>query len=150
MQRILGYKFFTKLDILMQYYTFKLDEESQELCVVITPFGKYKYKCLTMGLKCAPDFAQQIMEQILHELDCVFVCVDDIGIFSRSWEEHILLVEKVLACLEANGFTVNPLKCEWAIQETDWLGYWLMPIGLKPWKKRISVILEQEPPCNFK
>ncbi len=46
----------------MQHYKFELDEESQELCLIVMTFGKYKCKCLPMGLQYALDFAQQIME----------------------------------------------------------------------------------------
>jgi hypothetical protein len=64
-----GYAFFSKLDISMQYYTFALNEESKDLTTIVTPFDKYCYNVLPMGLKCLPNFVQETMENIFRKID---------------------------------------------------------------------------------
>ncbi len=62
-----------------------------------------------MGLKCAPNFAQQVMEEVSWDVDDTSVYLDNIGAFSFTWEHHILLLDKIIYWLEANGFLVNLL-----------------------------------------
>jgi hypothetical protein len=104
------YKFFTKLDISMQCYTCELDKECLDLCTIITPFDKYKYLRLPMGLKCFPDIAQAAMENVLSDIKDDDVYIDDIGAFSSDWDHHVNLLATILWQLRENGFTINHLS----------------------------------------
>jgi hypothetical protein len=104
-----------------------------------------------MGVEQSPDFAQESMEDTLHDIEECDVYIDDIKAFNSTWEQHLATLEPVLNHLQDNNFTINPLKCLWGAQETDWLGCWLTPTGLKSWKKKIEAMLvNMERPRNVK
>eukprot|EP00957_Ditylum_brightwellii_P158445 12059543-Ditylum_brightwellii.AAC.1 len=73
----------------MFYYIIELAEDCQELCTIVTPFGKFQYCRVPMGINGAPDIAQAIIEEILTGLD-VEAYLDDIGIFTNgTYEQHM-------------------------------------------------------------
>ncbi len=132
----------------MQCYRFELHKESQDLCTIIMPFGKYKYtwdswwdsNALQTLLKHSWKMHCQTSKILTLHWPC-WCFLQWLGSPWQSLSHNFTLISK-------NGFTINPLKCEWAVKETDWLGYWLTPWGLKPWKKKIDAILHMDHPCN--
>eukprot|EP00957_Ditylum_brightwellii_P023417 1767709-Ditylum_brightwellii.AAC.1 len=104
---------------------------------------------MAMGLKVAPDVVQAIIDDILYDLD-VEQYIDDIGVFTnRTYEEHMCLVRVVLQRLEDNELKVNPLKCEWVVQRSKFLGHWLTPESVQPLRKKVEAVLKMGPPTNM-
>ena len=85
----------------MQYYTFEMDEESQNLCTIVTLFRLYRYARLPMGVSESPDIPQEFMENLLRDLlEEIVVYIDNILVTNHDWKSHLILVDKVLARLE--------------------------------------------------
>ena len=55
MQELEGFKYATALDLNVDYHIIHLDPRSQKMCTIITPWDKYKYLRLPIGIMYAPD-----------------------------------------------------------------------------------------------
>lgn len=64
------------------------------------------------------------MNQVLADMETFAAAyLDDIVIYSTSWQEHVGHLETVLGKIKAASLTINPRKCAVAKQETQYLGY---------------------------
>jgi len=67
-----------------------------------------------MGAKNAPAYCQRVVDYELAKAGCAGFAagfVDDILIFSRTPEEHVQHVAKVLEALKRVGLRIHPTKC---------------------------------------
>ena len=49
-----------------------------------------------MGLTFSPNHCQEIMQSIFQDIEQCDVFIDDIGVFSETWEDHMEVLEQIL------------------------------------------------------
>ena len=146
-ERMEGATFWTTLDAASAYWSVELEEKDREKTAFSIPHGKFEFNVMTFGLKNAGATYQRMMDIVLSGLppDRVMAYLDDIIIFSRSLEEHLRDVDKVLEKLELAGITLRPEKCIFGSNEVDYLGYHMNESGIRPQKQLVEAI--QDFPC---
>ena len=110
---------FSTLDLLSGYWQCGLDPATAHKAAFVTPSGVYQWKRLPFGLASAPSSFQHLLTQVLKHLNykIALVYVDDILVFSRTFEEHLQHLQQVFDRLIAANLTLKPNKCMFARQE---------------------------------
>ena len=92
-----GFQHAMSLDLNMGYYHIELTPFSKRLCTIVTPWDKYEYQHLPMGLCNSPDIFQDCMFELFLDLEYVQAYIDDLLVMSCStFKEHLEQLEKVL------------------------------------------------------
>ena len=72
--------------------------------------------------------------------------LDDILITGKSASEHLENLETVLNRLQSSGMRLKKEKCQFMLQEVDYLGHKLSREGLKPSSEKIKALKEAPTP----
>ena len=76
--------------------------------------------------------------------------LDDLVIFSSTWEEHLKHLEAVLARLKAAGLTAKPKKCQLGMAECNYLGHIVGGGKVQVEMSKVEAIRRIQPPKTKK
>lgn len=140
-------KYISTLDLCKGYWQVPMASESKEITAFRTPFGHYQFKVMPFGLQGAPATFQRLMNVVLKGADRFAAAyLDDIVIYSQTWEEHLQHLTAVIQKLHQAGLTVNPQKCAFAKKTTKYLGYYLGNGEIRPQVEKVESIRQCLPP----
>ncbi|CAF0888235.1 unnamed protein product [Rotaria sordida] len=127
-------KFISTLDLRTGYWQVEMDEKSREKTAFITHKGLFEFKVMPYGLTNAPTTFQRLMDIVLAGLkwQCCLVYIDDVIIYSPTFEQHIEDLKRVFEALRSANLTLKTFKCHFCRRETKYLAYIITSDCVKP------------------
>ena len=147
-----GAKYFSTLDLQSGYWQVDVDSESRDKTAFSTPFGLYQFKRVPFGLTNAPATFQRLMAVVLRGLTPLMclVYLDDIIIFSTTFEEHVERLRLVLSRLREAGLKLKPRKCRLLCEHVRFLGHVVSEQGVSTDPEKVRAIAEWPTPTCVK
>ena len=102
-------------------------------------------------LRNGPSIFQRIMQGVLSPFLWLsaLVYIDDIVIYSKSWEDHLEHLDRVLGAIAASGITLAPVKCFVGYSSILLLGQKVLCLGLSTHKEKVQAIMELAHPTSM-
>lgn len=150
-ERTAGCTYFTTIDLREAYTQIPLHSDSQQLTAFNWKGLQYCFTRCIFGIKTMSAMFQRIITNVLEScLEFAVSYVDDIVIFSKSKEEHILHVRQVLEALTGAHLRINSGKCKFGMRKVKLLGFLVSHEGIIPEQARLKEIFDVPRPTSVK
>lgn len=138
-------KFFSTFDVNSAFWSIPLKIEDRYKTAFVTQEAHFQWTCLPFGLKTSSAIFQRILSTIIrkHKLsDFTVNYIDDILVFSETYEEHIEHISLLLEAILNEGFKLKFTKCNFAQDSVKYLGHIIKNNTVTPLKDNLIAIKE--------
>lgn len=146
-------KYFTTLDINSAFWSIPLKISDRYKTAFVTQEGHFQWTCLPFGLKTSPAIFQRILSNIIrkHNLsDFAVNYIDDILLYSKTFNDHIRHLSMLLEAIQAEGFKLKFSKCNFAQDSVKYLGHIIQNNTITPIKDNLIAIKDFPTPQTQK
>ena len=144
-------KFISKIDLNKGFHQIPVVSEDMAKTAFCTPWGKFEFAVMPFGLRNGPAVFQRLMDKILHQdKEYAQVYIDDIAVFSTSWDEHCGHLDVILGRLKEAGLTANVKKCMWGQTKVEFLGHVISGGKVCPAESTVKAIRDFQFPTTKK
>ncbi|HEX9613546.1 MAG TPA: reverse transcriptase domain-containing protein [Candidatus Bathyarchaeia archaeon] len=147
-----GAQYLSVFDALSGFTQLEFDEESRPISAFRTHRGLHQFKRMPFGWRNGPPEFQRVMQEVLAPYLWVFtlVYIDDIVVYSRTFEDHLKHVELVLKAVANSKITLSPPKCHLGYRSIIVLGNKVSRLGLSTHHEKLKAVWELEAPHDRK
>ena len=125
-------KYLTSIDLRSGYGQCHISDEDIPKTAFLMRYGLYKWVVMPMELTNAPATFMHTMNNLFSDIlhSGVAVFLDDILVYSHMVNEHFVLLERVLVCLNQYIFYCKLTKCSFLHNSTMFLSFNVTPEGM--------------------
>jgi len=108
----------------------------------------WEWLVMPFGLKNAPVFFQQVMDQVLEGADFLKCYIDDVLMHSKGLLQHLAHLEELFKRVHEVNMKIHPKKCEFVVTSVIYLGHRILPNGIMAHWAKVIAILEMPNPTD--
>jgi len=144
--------YLSSLDLAQAFHQCQIREEDRQKTAFTVNNTKYEFNVVPFGLQSSPTFFARVVNNVLYDLlgDRCMAYLDDIVIYTKTKEEHLQVLERVLNRLVEHGIKLKLSKCTFCTTELKFLGFRLTNQGMTMDPEKVKAISDMPMPKNKK